>query len=648
MAFFLYAPTKAWSTNTGSFTLSVWVNPTGTITNKAIAGKAEELRVFTDANAKPGCQIKSGTWQTAVVSSRALTASSWAHIICSYDLNTLKIFVNGLPAGSQVLSAVPDDTANTLKLGQDDSASTPYTNVAGTFDEIKVWQYAVTNDEVKQEYNRAVAANLSVLGTNASYSSQASAQQYCIPGDTASCSGPVLEWNFEEGGGSTVYDTTGNNNYGTWHGTGIHYGTGKLGKTGAFNGDMVVAANTDYVSLSNAGNLVGITPAAITFETWVKATSTSASGNGVEIFEDGCCGNYSFWWNNAQNGAAISFISGGTSLGSGSINNFIGKWHHIAGTDDGTTMKIYVDSILSGTKPHVAFTGLRSINVGARGGTNQAFPGKIDQFRVFTYARSSAQIAYDYNRGAPIAQWKMNECTGTTINDATGNMNTGTLTVGASGTQTQAGTCTDGNSASAWYNGRSGKRNSGLSFDGTDDYITYPTSLPIPSNSYSISLWFKPATAAPTSSQKSLFWILDNNGATNSSGIEFGCGSSSSTTKVRALHRRNGTADDICSNDSFTLNNWHHAILVYDPSQTSKTKLYVDGILEASGSSGPSGTMTLSSITAAVINQVGTLSRYFDGQLDDIRVYNYALTNQQVKMLYTDGALNYAPLSGNP
>ena len=45
-------------------------------------------------------------------------------------------------------------------------------------------------------------------------------------------------------------------------------------------------------------------------------------------------------------------------------------------------------------------------------GSTQQYQGKIDQVKLFNYARTQAQIAYDYNRGGPIAHYKFDECRG--------------------------------------------------------------------------------------------------------------------------------------------------------------------------------------------------------------------------------------------
>src|SRR3989344_3008856 len=122
--------------NSGPFTAEVWVNPTTSNASKAILGKAEELRIFTDASGYVGCQIKASTWQTAAqATTTALSLNTWAHVSCAYDKANIKVYVNGVQVATTAQTSAPDDTSAVFRLGQDDSASTPYANLAGVVDD---------------------------------------------------------------------------------------------------------------------------------------------------------------------------------------------------------------------------------------------------------------------------------------------------------------------------------------------------------------------------------------------------------------------------------------------------------------------------------------------------------------------------------
>jgi hypothetical protein len=73
---------------------------------------------------------------------------------------------------------------------------------------------------------------------------------------------------------------------------------------------------------------------------------------------------------------------------------------------------------------------------------------------------------------------------------------------------------------------------------------------------------------------------------------------------------------------------WHHVAGVYDPLATTKVALYLDGNLEASGN------LTVTVNTAATGNiQIGRRCdgiHYFNGTIDEVRVWNVARTASQI------------------
>ncbi len=137
------------SANSSEFSLSIWVNASSVAT-KAIVAKAEEMRLTTNASGQPLCQIMSGSsWQTAVVSSKAITVGAWSQIICTYNKTYLKIYVNGQETGSIALAVDADDTSAVMKIGIDDSSASSYGNLAGVVDDFWFWNYALSEDEIK-------------------------------------------------------------------------------------------------------------------------------------------------------------------------------------------------------------------------------------------------------------------------------------------------------------------------------------------------------------------------------------------------------------------------------------------------------------------------------------------------------------------
>ena len=104
---------------------------------------------------------------------------------------------------------------------------------------------------------------------------------------------------------------------------------------------------------------------------------------------------------------------------------------------------------------------------------------------------------------------------------------------------------------------------------------------------------------------------------------------------------RNSTTNALCfagtalSNDTVfgTRNvndgNWHHAVGVYDGANLS---LYIDGTLDASVAS--TGTITTNALNVYIGENAGATGRQFNGLIDDVRVYNTALSASQISALY--------------
>ncbi len=556
-----------------------------------------------------------------LVANNAIPAAGWYHLVVTYDkdaggTNEAKLYVNGILATTYDYSkTIKSDTYN-LTIGSDSNGAQRFT---GTIDEVKIYNYALTADEVKLDYNKGSSLQLGAAGNNSSYAQGAANQEYCIPGDTSTCSAPVGRWDFEEGSGTAVNDTSGNANTGTWNGTGSRWTSGKVGKGGKFNG------SSDYVSTQS--KTYG---PALTIEAWIKPNAIGAYQSIFNVCDDpdsNCNGgNYKLIELRIDNNEAVTAMFAhdsqlvrrvsATTSSSGLFK--AGTWYHIAATFDTSTNaeKIYIngvsqtlttDNVGSGAGSFSAapFIGtLNNVYGGAAGA--QYFNGLIDQLRVFDYVRTPAQIAYDYNRGGPVGWWKFDECQGATAYDSSPSTgsgqagNNGTITIGASGEDT-LGTCTT--SSTAWGSGIAGKRNASLSLDGTDDKVTIGGAI---AGIQSVAFWVKPATNTDS--------YVDLDGGTHyitsSSGTVSATGFSSPTIYVNGV-----------SNGTITGNAWNHVLV------TPGT-----------------GFNTTSSFTLGYKSAV--TADYLNGQIDDVRVYNYALTATQVKDVYNNGALSGARRAG--
>jgi hypothetical protein len=102
-----------------------------------------------------------------------------------------------------------------------------------------------------------------------------------------------------------------------------------------------------------------------------------------------------------------------------------------------------------------------------------------------------------------IAHYKIDEGQGGIIHNSAadpataGLGSTGAIIIGTGGSQTQIGTCQT--TGTAWGNGASGKTNSSLNFDGTDDQVDFSTIGQMGTNDFSVGTWVKGNSPAANS-----------------------------------------------------------------------------------------------------------------------------------------------------
>ncbi len=560
----------------------------------------------------------------AITTTDTVPLNQWSHVAVVGSLNGLRIYINSRLVKSNSTAyggAVP--AGGNLVIGASD-ISNMTENFTGKIDEVKVFNSALTPAQLKLDYNQGQALVLGAISdtsglTGGSLASNSASSVYCVPGDTTACSSPVAEWNFEEGYGSSVSDNSGNNLVGTLQ-TGAAWTNGKIGKGMNLNGTSA------YVSVTD-NNLLDIT-GDITLEQWVypinnglyqPIISKNSTGE-YEIAADFRAGANDFDLATRWAGTSTNF----TDFFSG----YTDQWVHITVTVSGTTVKAYRNGIYIGSAAGAVRTAsINDVNMGRRPGASFWWNGKIDQVKIFNYERSAAQVAWDYNNGKPVGWWKMDECQGSTLHDSSGKGLSASLTVGVGGTSNTIGTCTT--ASTAWYAGSTGKYNSSIDLDGTDDYATISYNPILYSNEISSAAWIYPRVNQTGN-------IVAANGNT---GWRYRINSGGT---ISFLDR--GATNNITTTDTLTFNQWSHITVV---GSSSGLKIYINGRLSKSnavayGAGDPaSGSVLLGALSS--------VSELFAGALDDIRIYNYALTAAQIKTIYNqDSAVRYGPLTGTP
>lgn len=172
---------------------------------------------------------------------------------------------------------------------------------------------------------------------------------------------------------------------------------------------------------------------------------------------------------------------------------------------------------------------------------------------------------------------------------------------------------------------RFGNPNSAYSFDGVDDHIAFPTLYPTSPNQISIVSWFYVLDLIPD--QKIVYH--GDNGE-----FQLFVGNDSAGA---AVHLGQTVTDPwYYVRESVTQNEWHMLVAIWI--QDESIKLYLNGVLVDSNGveQGP-----LLDVGPTYQPSIGSYNRtvggYFNGMVDDIRIYDRDLTASEIDSLYNEG-----------
>ena len=168
-----------------------------------------------------------------------------------------------------------------------------------------------------------------------------------------------------------------------------------------------------------------------TLEFWAYIRSTDWVGETNTIFEYGTQGTTAAGFGLDFGGTAGTldpYTNGGFDNDNQAtmLSTTINQWVHLAMTWDGTAVRTYVNGVVKSTKAGSGATTMLAtartqLTIGCNNPRFSCFGGYIDEFRVWTVARTAAEILANYNKGAVgnetglVGYWKFNEEPGATV-----------------------------------------------------------------------------------------------------------------------------------------------------------------------------------------------------------------------------------------
>jgi hypothetical protein len=604
-----------------SFTLSAWVKGSNSTKaqqwiiardNRSAQG-GEDRRIISlalthDSINEARFSIFDGLALTEALSTAGYTDGNWHHLVGIRNTQTdsVYLYVDGvlISSADDVTTASINTAGHPFYISEINDVDGLDAFVDGQIDDVRIYNRALSADEIKRLYK--IGGTLKI---NQSLNSN------------SLNSGLVGHWTFDAANmaGNIAYDKSGQANNGTLT-NGPTRKAGKLGQALNFDGvdDYVGATDNSTLDLDHH-----------TISAWLRHSSDALTGweaivtKGDASYRMHLCGNCGQTF-----GAAIN---DGTDAVSSNTVPEPGRWYHVVATYDRVSLKIYVDGVLEGSDPATAAVVNVAHNFAIGENLQQTgrhWSGQIDDVRLYNRAITPDEIKRLYKMGSTfkintdvasdnpdlkrglVGYWSFdgNSMAGTRAHDMSGQGNHGTLTGGPTKVV--------------------GKLGQALSFDGTDDRIDIPNATNFALSSFTISAWAKKNgtnfdgifshNRLPLPADTHYHLRFENNGS-----IYCLAGDDDGSGYLVIVPVSGGTSG------------WHHLVCRF---QSDALSAYADGVLLGTDTS---GTYTPDTSDATEIGRIvrsgGSTFDWAKGSIDEVRVYNRALSADEIKRLYNMG-----------
>ena len=368
------------------------------------------------------------------------------------------------------------------------------------------------------------------------------------------------------------------------------------------NPSSALVCNTSATPIAIINNLP-VGSAARTVAMWINA---SAVTNDNLLFTYGSAiGNAAYGGSfTGANFFQFTYASNISAASSTSPN----VWKHIVMTLEANGVaKTYINGVLVTTSTlSVNTAATTTFHLGSLFSAGTPYSGRIDELKIYNRAVTAVEAKELYN-GPPqapqlVAEYNFNQ----TVADVNGNAPFIDYGLNTYGTDRHG--------------------NANQCYNISDRAVSAPIkNLPLGNAARSVSIWFK--TTAQTSSN--VVFSYGQISTDNSYGLEY-----KKVNTTNTIVNFPWGVNELSGPFTISNNVWKHIVCTY--SATGEAIVYIDGVPLSTGTRAMWNTITTSFRLGT--NQEG--GTFFNGMLDDLKIYNYALSQAEVTSLFSSNTLS--------
>jgi hypothetical protein len=521
-----------------------------------------------------------------IIGTTAVTNGVWHHVAATYDGSTWTLYLDGVADATFAVGSVTPraDSIQHAAIGTAlNSTGAVGTQTQGFFDgvldEPRIWNYARSAAQIASGMGRPISTASGLLG----------------------------RWSLDTPCAVTIADSTGNGNNGTLVGSGWRCVAGAP-VNGAVNQVPSVDAGADQTVTLPA----------------------SASLNGV-VTDDDVTGTLATTWSLVSGPGTVTFANPASTSTTASFS--------AAGS--------YVLQ-LAATDGELSATDTLTVTVNPSGPVNQApvVNAGADQAITLPAAASlSGTVTDDGLPGTDVTTtWSTVSGPGTvTFGDATST--TTTAAFSAAGAYVLQLSASDGALSSSdtltVTVTTAAAGNGAIDFGGTNTYVALGPAPGLGSPTFTLELWFKRegsgvATNTGTSGIDAVPLVSKGRAQSDGSNLDmnyfFGIANNvlAADFEEGATGASPGLNHPVSGSATIANNFWYHAAATYDG---TRWRVYLNGALDAELTVGqpPRADSIQHAAIASALTSTGAAAGFFDGVIDEVRIWNYARTQQQIK-----------------